>query len=278
MRVPIVLLATLLLASAASAQIAVNCSVVPGWQPQGAARAYSADNLFEYKDGGAEGYLQYSFTALHGVTCAKDGTTLDIDLSAMADADDAYGMLMANVDQSQPMEKLGMGAQVLRQSALAAKGKYYLELTETATKADADDTAFLRELATKLLAQLEGEDAPPAVISWFVPDDLVQVKMVPESVLGLKQIPRGYAAKYKQGQAFIAEQATVEQAQALVKTLDEKFSGSTAQLGDEAFTATAKYLNGICVFRKGKIVAGTANLPDTDSALAAAKKLAARIP
>lgn len=278
MKLGVALLAAWLAASAASAQTAITCSVAPGWQPQGAARAYTADNLFEYKDGGAEGYLQYGFTALHGVTCAREGSTLDIDLSDMADADDAYGMLMANVDQSKPLEKLAMGGQVLPQSALVAKGKYYLELTETAAKTDADDSAFLRELATKILAGIAGSEAPPATLGWFVPDDLVQVKMVPESVLGLKQIKRGYAAKYKQGQAFIAEQATVEEAQALVKTLNEKFAGTTAELGDQAFTATAKYLNGICVFRKGKVVAGTANLPDADAALAAARKLAARVP
>jgi len=278
MRAYLVLLAALLTASAAGAQSSVQCSVAPGWQAQGAARAHTADNLFEYKDGGAEGYLQFGFTSLHGATCVKDGTTLDIDISEMADADSAYGMLMANVDQSQPMEKVGMGAQVLRQSALAAKGKYYLELTETAAKADADDAVFLRGLATKILAGLEGSEAPPATLGWFVPDDLVQVKMVPESVLGLKQIKRGYAAKYKQGQAFIAEQASVDEAEALLKTLHEKFAGTPVQLGDKAFTATAKYLNGICIFRKGKVVAGTANLPDADAALAAAKKLNARIP
>jgi hypothetical protein len=278
MRIPLAMLAALLTAAAASAQSAITCGVAPGWQPQGAARAYAADNLFEYKDGGAEGYLQYGFTALHGVTCAKDGTTLDIDVSAMAGADSAYGMFMANADQSQPMEKLGMGTQVLKQSVLAAKGKFYLELVETAAKTDADDTAFLRALAIKILAQLEGADAPPATIGWFVPDDLVQVKMVPESVLGLKQIPRGYAAKYKQGQAFIAEQASVGEAQALMKTLREKFTGAPTQLDDEAFTATAKYLTGICIFRKGKVVAGTANFPDADAALTQAKKLAARIP
>lgn len=278
MRVTMGLLAALFLTSAAGAQQMPDCSLVPGWQAQGVARAYTADNLFEYKDGGAEGYLQYGFSALHGVSCVKDGTTLDIDLSEMADADDAYGMLMANVDQSQPLEKLGMGAQVLKQSVLAAKGKYYLELTETAAKADADDAAFLRALATRMLAELAGSDASPAALSWFVPEDLVQVKMVPESVLGLKQIPRGYTAKYKQGQAFLAEQATVEEARTLVKTLNAKFAGTPVTLGDEAFTATAKYLNGLCVFRKGKVVAGTANLPDVNAALAAARKLAERIP
>ena len=57
-----------LAASAASAQSRIDCGLVPGWHTEGAARAYTPDNLFEYKDGGAEGYLQYGFANLHGVS------------------------------------------------------------------------------------------------------------------------------------------------------------------------------------------------------------------
>jgi hypothetical protein len=39
-----------------------------------------------------------------------------------------------------------------------------------------------------------------------------------------------------------------------------------------------KYLDGICVFRKGKTIAGYANLPEAQDAAAQAAKLAARIP
>jgi hypothetical protein len=271
-------LAALLTASAAGAQQYLNCNFAPGWQPQGEKHAYTPENLFEYKDGGAEGYLQFGFVKMQGITCAKDGSTLDIDVSEMADADSTYGMLMANVDQSLPLEKLGMGGQVQKQSATTAKGKYYVELVETAAKADADDAAFLRSLAVKILAGLAGSETPPATLGWFVPEDIVQVRMVPESVLGLKLIKRGYAAKYKQGQAFIAEQATLEEAAAVVKALREKYEGAPAQVGDEGFSAKVKYLDGICIFRKGRVVAGTANLPDADAALAQARKLAARIP
>ncbi|MDR3793333.1 MAG: hypothetical protein P4L03_08125 [Terracidiphilus sp.] len=278
MRLGSLLMAVLACAGTAAAQEYLNCNFASGWQTQGQKRAYTSVNLFEYKDGGAEGYLQYGFAKMQGSTCVKDGNTIDIDVSEMSDSDAAYGMLMANVDQSLPMEKIGIGGQVQKQSAIAAKGKFYVEIVETAVKANADDSAFLRERTTKILGLLEGGSEPPRTIAWFVPDDLVQVRMVPESVLGLKQIKRGYAAKYKQGQAFIAEQSTVEEATALVKALEEKFKGTAASVGEEGFTAKAKYLDGICVFRKGRVVAGAANLPDPDAALAQAKKLAARIP
>src|ERR1039458_8293563 len=57
------------------------CNLVPGWTPQGEARSFVADNLFEYMDGNAEGYLLYGFQTMHGVTCVKSGVTLVIDIS-----------------------------------------------------------------------------------------------------------------------------------------------------------------------------------------------------
>jgi hypothetical protein len=51
-----------------------------------------------------------------------------------------------------------------------------------------------------------------------------------------------------------------------------------AALGDEAFQTKVQYLDGVCVFRKGRIVAGYANLPDTAQAVARATQLFVRLP
>ena len=34
-----------------------SCALVPGWTQAGAARTFTAENLFEYMDGNAEGYI-----------------------------------------------------------------------------------------------------------------------------------------------------------------------------------------------------------------------------
>ena len=64
-----------------------TCDLVPGWTPKGEARSFAADNLFEYMDGNAEGYLLYGFQTMHGVTCVKGGVTLVIDVSDFGDAE-----------------------------------------------------------------------------------------------------------------------------------------------------------------------------------------------
>ena len=272
-------LTVLLATGTASAQDYLNCHFLPGWEPSGAKRQYVADNLFEYKDGGAEGYLSFGFVRMQGITCASGANTLDIDVSEMGDADSAYGMFAANLDSSLPVAKIGMGGQVQKQSATFAKGKYYVELVEVAANPDSDDTATMQAFVAKMLGLIEGRETPPHALEWFAKEDLASTRMVPESVLGLRELKQGYVAKYKLGQAFIVQEASPEAAAAVLKSLRERFAGATpVKVGDEGFQATAKYLDGICIFRKGKTIAGYANLPGPQDAAAQAAKLAARIP
>jgi hypothetical protein len=279
MRAAGLLLTVLLATGTAGAQDYLNCHFVPGWELSGAKRQYVADNLFEYKDGAAEGYLSFSFVRMQGITCASGANTLAIDVSEMRDADSAYGMFAANLDSSQPVAKIGMGGQVQRQSATFAKGKYYVELVELAANPDSDDTATMQAFVAKMLGYIEGRETPPEELEWFAKDDLASTQLIPESVLGLRQLKRGYVAKYKQGQAFVVQEASAEAAAAVLQSLRERFEGAApVKVGDEGFQATAKYLDGICVFRKGKTIAGYANLPQPQDAAAQAAKLAARIP
>src|ERR1700759_5429787 len=49
-------------ASKSSAQTYLDCHFAPGFDQSGPKRDYTSDNLFEYRDGAAEGYLIFSFT------------------------------------------------------------------------------------------------------------------------------------------------------------------------------------------------------------------------
>ena len=102
----------LLLAGAAWAA-GPDCKLVPGWQQQGPARSYTAENLFEYMDGNAEGYLIYGFTRMDGVSCTSGGDTILIDISEMADPDAAYGIFTANRHPNFPVAPIGLGGQIL---------------------------------------------------------------------------------------------------------------------------------------------------------------------
>jgi hypothetical protein len=257
----------------------LTCQLAPGWQPSEPPHHYTADNLYDYKDGGAEGYLIFGFSGMTSITCKSSGNTLTIDLSEMIDADSAYGLFSANTDPRIPIVKIGMGGQVQPQSAIFAKGKYCVELVEIAADPNSDHTAQLAALAAQVEQRLDGRDTPPDALGWFTTENLASTRVVPESVLGLPQLKRGYVATYKQGQAFIVPESSPDAAAEVLKQLRTHFKvASTASPADEAFQTKAPYLDGICIFRKGRYVAGYANLPTAQDATAQAAKLATRIP
>ena len=271
--------ALLIVSSPSFAQVYLDCRLVPGWEQSGPKRQYTPDNLFDYRDGAAEGYLIYSFVQMQGIDCKSGATILSIDVSDMTDADSAYGMFSANRDSRQPIAKIGMGAQIMPQSLLFVKGKYFVEIVETDGNTDSDQTVSLQAFAAKIEPLLEGRSTPPDELAWFPPENQESAKLVPESVLGLRILKRGYIAKYATGQAFIVVEQSAESAAEVMNKLRARFDSSTpVNLADEAFQAEAPYLHGICIFRKGHIIAGYTNMRSEEDASTRAGAFAARIP
>ena len=273
------LLAILASTGMASAQDYLNCGFAPGWEQTGPKRQYTPDSLYEYKDGAAEGYLLYGFVTMQGIDCKSGADTMSIDVSQMNDSDSAYGIFTANRDPNLADTKVGMGGQVHPQSAIFAKGKNYIEIAQVVANTYADNEAMLQALAVKMADRLEGSTTPPETLAWFPKEEQTSAVLIPESVLGLKLLKRGYVARYKQGQAFIVKEPTPESAADAIKKLRARFEGAVdAKVADEAFMAKAQYLGGLCIFRKGSYIGGYANLPDAQSAVTLAAQLAARIP
>jgi hypothetical protein len=276
MRAGAVALAYGLAFSLAASAAAPACSLVPGWTAQGKARSYTQENLFEYMDGNSEGYLLYGFQSMQGVTCEKGGVTFVIDISDFGDADSAYGMFSATHDPGQPLIKIGMSAQIVPRRALLVKGKYYAEI---AANPEGDYTETLRQWLVAIEKTLDGSCDPPAAPAWFPAEKQQSLRLVPESVLGIGLLKRGYVAQYEVGKAFVVEEESAASATALMAKLRARFAGNTAAtIGDEGFQAADQYLGKLCIFRKGRYVAGYGNLADGQDGVALAKALAARIP
>ena len=279
MKVLVLSCALVLSASFAHTQNYLDCHFVPGWEQSGPKRDYTPDNLFDYRDGAAEGYLIFGFARMQGIDCKSGSVILSIDVSDMTDADSAYGMFAANRDPKRAIAGIGMGAQVMPQSLLFAKGKYFVEIIETDGSTDSNQAAALQAFAAKIEPLLEGRSTPPEELSWFPPENQESVRLVPESVLGMKVLKRGYVAKYSQGQAFIVIEQTPDSAANVMTKLRVRFESPTPiQLGDESFQVQAPYLDGVCIFRKGRVIAGYTNLSDLAEAVSEAGKLMQRIP
>jgi hypothetical protein len=276
MRTLFVAAAFLAAMATASAQ-APDCGLVAGWQQQGPMREFGPDNLFEYMDGNAEGYLIYRFVKMTGVSCKSGEDTILIDLFEMADPEYAYGIFSANRDPRQPIVPLGMGGQVTNRRALFAKDKYYVEFAANPIK---DHSVNLRSFATAFEQRIQGGSALPDAIGWFPKEKLTpnSVRLVPESVLGIRMLKRGYVGQYEFGKGFLIPEDTPESAAQVMAKLKERIGQTApAAIGDEGFTATDKYLDGLCVFRKGRFIGGFANLKGGRDTTAEATALAASV-
>lgn len=270
------LLVILVAVSSAWAAYASDCRLAPGWEPAGPARTFVADNLYEYLDGGAEGYLIFGFVRLEHQTCTKGEDSLVLDVSEMTDADAAYGLFAARRDPRQAVRPIGMGGEILPQRASFAKGNYYVELTATPGE---DYLPTLRAFVAALEKRIEGRSSPPEALIWFSPDGLNSVRLIPESVLGLRPLKRGYVAEYSNGQAFIVTETTAQSAAAVLAALRQRFARARpAEVADEAFQFNDPYLGGVCIFRHGRHLAGYAHLRDSSEAVSLARILASRLP
>jgi hypothetical protein len=268
-------IAAFLVAAAAAFAQAPDCSLVPGWTQHGPAHTFGPDNLFEYMDGNAEGYLLYHFVQMRGVNCQSGEDTLTVDVSEMENAEWAYGMFASNRDPRAPVEKIGVEAQVVPRRAILVKGKYFVEVGSSKEQSD-----LLRQTLRAIEKTIAGIIEPPEAVAWFPAEGMVagSVRMVPESVLGLRVLRRGYVAEYPYGKAFLVPETTPESAAAVMDKLRDRFGATTpAKIADDGFGATDQYLGRLCFFRKGRIIGGYSGLAEGADAAALAAKLAAGV-
>lgn len=247
-----------------------SCDLVAGWTQQGKAREYDASNLFEYMDGNSEGYLIYGFVRMRGVTCVNGADSILIDISEMQDADAAYGIFSANRDERVPVASLGAGGQVTPRRAIFAKGRFYVEL---AANPDKDHSPALRAFAAALENKVPGSNELPAALAWFPRDGLNSLRLIPESVLGLRLLKRGYVAEYAFGKAFVVRESSADAAAGVMDKLRARFGQ-----GGNPLQFTDRYLGRLCFIQKGPYIAGYANVAEGSDPAALAGALGARLP
>ena len=256
-----------------------SCGLVPGWIQKGPAREFVSDNLYDYINGNSEGYLIYGFQNMRGVTCVSGDRSIVFDVSELPDSESAYGLFTSNRDPREPLEKAGMGAQVLGQRAIFAKGSYFVEFA--ASPPDQDHRDALRAFLLAAEKLVEGTTALPDPVGWFPAEGLdhASIRLVPQSVLGLSLLKRGYVAQYEFGRAVIIQESSPELASALMGRLRQRFGQTeAASVAGESFTGSDKYLGRLVFFRKGAFIGGFVNVGEGQDLVASAAALAARIP
>jgi hypothetical protein len=93
-----------------------------------------------------------------------------------------------------------------------------------------------------------------------------------------KVAKKGNCRSGASGRAFLVRETSAETTAQAMKKLRERFGQTApANLADEAFIATDKYLNEMCVSQKGNIIGGFADLETGDDGVEQSAKPAANI-
>ena len=96
--------------------------------------------------------------------------------------------------------------------------------------------------------------------------------------MGIRLLKRGYVGHYEHGKAFVVTEESPEAAAAVMQKLRARFAEtSPAKIADEAFQGNDRYLGRLCVFRKGRVVGGWANVGEGSDAAVLAAALAAKV-
>jgi hypothetical protein len=228
-----------------------RCNIVPGWTQAGAARTYTADNLYDYMDGNSEGYLIYGFKQMRGVTCKSGEASFVLDISEMNDAEAAWGLYASNRDPRLGTENIGISGQIVPQRGIFVKGTSFVEISASPTSVD--HSAALRAFFKAMDSGIEGVSTAPGPVNWFPKEglDAASIRLIPQSLLGISMLKKGYIAKYESGRGFVVRQATAEAAAQVMQKLRDRFGETEAgKIADESFQANDKYLGKLVMFRK----------------------------
>src|ERR1039458_3025059 len=139
-------------------------------------------------------------------------------------------------------------------------------------------TPALRAFSAAREKLLPSSAAVPAALAWFPTDGQKSVRLIPESVLGLRLLKRGYVAEYEFGKAFVVQESSPEAAAAVMDKLRARFDVGQASQPVIPMQLTDRYLGRLYFIQKGPYIVGYANVAEGHDPSALASALAARLP
>lgn len=169
----------ILLAGAAFAQQtpALDPASIPGFVPVNV-RQFGNEELWGYINGGADLYLEYGFEEIHVFDVKASNLDYKADLYCMKSAAAAYGIYSIARFRCRTSGTLTHHDCLTPYQYIAAKGKYYLSVSNPAGNAEGEQGMLA--IAANLLNQLPEEEAEvPALFKVeFQDSDLRDLKLV----------------------------------------------------------------------------------------------------
>ena len=130
---------------------------------------YTADNLFDYINGGAELYRSYGLKGMKGrVYSAENMPDVTVDVYEMTEAKNAFGVFTQTRDREE--YTYGQGSQSHPDAAIFWKDRYYTVVS--ASKITPESEEAVRFLASAVDKAISGEGKIPAIVECLPEKDL----------------------------------------------------------------------------------------------------------
>ncbi|MDR3763509.1 MAG: hypothetical protein P4M01_05375 [Acidobacteriota bacterium] len=182
------------------------------------AEFYSAANLYQYMDGGADIYALYNLQLMLHQEFKADTADVTVDIFDMGTAENAFGMYAS--ERSPAYDYIALGAEGYRNQGIVnfLQGPFYFKLAAFGEGAD----AALDRFACALSAQAGPEKSFPALLQKFP-----TAARLPHSEQYVLQDPLGHSFL---GPAYLASYGTEEKSATLLVSVAADEAGATERL------------------------------------------------
>ena len=258
-----------------------------GWKMSGQARSYGPDNLWEYIDGGAEGYLVYNFqgVATADFELAETQRQAVVDIYRMANQLCGFGIFSA--ERAMDAAGVDIGAQgYLSDNTLNFwQGPYYVKVTSF----ESGEQSKLELLARAVAARLDAGAEMPPELAVFPAEGLIEgsQRYMARDVLGQSTLKNGFSADYKYGETefklFFILHDNVEAANESYRVYHDFMEQYGKNLQDHPgegfplFSAQDPYYGTVVTMQSGKAVLGIMGLDDPELVNEYLKKMADKL-
>jgi hypothetical protein len=251
-----------------------------GFKITEAAEYYNPDNLWNYIDGGAPGYLAYGFeqVATFVVVPSADDLEFVVDIYDMGTALNAFGIY--STERSPEGVAVNVGSEGYRsENALFFwQDRYYVKIVSS-TAAPAVASASMK-LASILSRKLPPGGAFPKLFSVFPKEERVarSERFLARDVIGQEFLRNGYVVEYARKDAkyrvFLVQGANAgevrqnfQEYRRFVES-NGTVAGRPSQIGEEAFAGKAGAYGEVLAARRGRYMLGVLGLGDREAARA----------
>ncbi|MEA2063083.1 MAG: DUF6599 family protein [Gemmatimonadota bacterium] len=248
------------------------------WKKSGQERFFVPDNLWEYINGGAEGYLVFDFQEVATADYETEnagGLQAVVDIYRMGS--DLCGFGIYASERSYEADYIDIGAQgYLAANALHLfQGPYYVKIT--AFKEGEGVGGELEQMARAICAKIGGGAASmPGQLDVFPKQGLVphSERYLARDMLGQSDLKNGFTAEYKLEQAefklfFIlhddhqSSERSFESYMGFMKKYGKNLDEHTDE-GNRWFSADDSYYGKVVTQQAGKAVLGILGAPDVE--------------